>query len=325
MRIWFLSSLVFAGVAHAQTPVVLRGLPLASPSGVSPKVIWIVNESQAQEALKERNFTGAAEIYAQLAREAPTSALRTKFLGLETRTRTAKRIATLEEKADAALKLRRWSEAGALYQQILTIPNFSWKKDANLDFFHPTAIVAQTRSAARWNLGRCCFEQKKYAAALREFQTNEPQPVAGLWCGNAISVINHSQTLWQSACLEGIGRYNEAVGNYARLSLDSPFFVDETAARRLIALYRNAGQLRILQRWLDAADAQQAARARKNGWKQTSNDRPTNLLRHVLASRQSRNNEASETDLAKISFPSISRQPLPSLDKLKAISAKEFA
>ena len=322
MKIWFLGSLLLASVAHAQTPVVLRGLPSASPSGAPPKVIWIVNESQAQEALQTGNFAGAAEIYARLRQEAPTSELRAKFLGLETRTRTAGRITILDNKADAALEARRWGEAVALYQQILAIPNFSWKKDTHLNYFDPTTTVAQTRSRARWNLGRCRFGQKNYAAALREFKTNEPQPVAGLWCGNAISAMNYSQLLWESACLEGMGRRSEAVENYARLSLDSPFFVDETAARRLIALYRNADQLRTLRRWLDVADAQQAAKERKNGWKQDSGDRPTNILRHVLSSRSAKD---ESTEQLKIPFPPISCQPLPSLDKLKAASAKAFA
>lgn len=233
---------------------------------IAPKVFQVASETRAQEAARSGKWEAAAQIYRQLANQTLDQKQRAQFLqSAQTASQNAKRmpkaeqIRALGEKGRALQKAPRFAEATAIYRQILRFPPMYWSAKATLDGSAPAAIVARERSSAHWNLGECLAFQSDYAGALKAFQTREPQPQIDIFlCGNAVIEGNYWRELWQNVCREGLGQRREAVLIDARLGLDSGFFRDATAARRLVTLYANSEQTADLKKWLDGVEAKNA-------------------------------------------------------------------
>ncbi|HYS78054.1 MAG TPA: tetratricopeptide repeat protein, partial [Candidatus Dormibacteraeota bacterium] len=120
---------------------------------------------------------------------------------------------------------------------------------------HEYSTVYQLQ--AQEQLALALLEKKDYAAALEAFQASSklPSPFR-VGCGLGLMQASYTDNVRQGICLEGLGRYAEAVAAYLRAA-DTEF--KPNPAARIAALYHAAGQRKDVEEILRAHDARCAA------------------------------------------------------------------
>lgn len=118
------------------------------------------------------------------------------------------------------------------------------------------------RSRASWEIGLCRLGSGDAAGALEAFRTTREKYPFQSTCGNAHQEYRYQYAAFEGVCLEYLGRYSEAIGNYFEAITQSGHG-DPFAARRLVDLYETGGAQNSLIALCDAVDAHHLAEQRR--------------------------------------------------------------
>lgn len=143
------------------------------------------------------------------------------------------------------------------------------------------------RPRASWEIGLCRLESGDAAGALRAFRTTREKHPFMSFCGNAHWEFHYQYAAFEGVCMEYLGRYKEAIGNYFEACAFSGHH-DPFATRRIVDIYEQNGALQTLKRLCDEVDADTLAELRKSHPEMDLHDRdaPTAMIKLVIDIRE---------------------------------------
>lgn len=170
----------------------------------------------------------------------------------------------LTEVSDAPTKAKVIFNLGKTYQQLRqydkAIETFQQIFAMDVNDREPGGNIMQAyrnyRSHAQWEIGNSLFAKGDYEGALAAYRTTREKHPFRSWCGTCQQSFEYKYDLYEAVSLEHLGKYNEAVSGYLKISHP-----------RLIEIYAANDQLADLKVLIEAKDEPVIAeRMKKYAW-----------------------------------------------------------